>query len=52
MLALAKAPEGLLSDIFFHLETATVVLTGAGFLLLISFTRNEAMITKALSKVE
>ena len=36
----------------FHLETATAALTGAGFLLLISFTRNEAMIAKALSKVE
>ena len=35
-----------------HLETATAALTGAGLLLLISFTRNEAMIAKALSKVE
>ncbi len=36
----------------FHLETATAALTGAGFLLLISFTRNEEMIAKALSRVE
>ncbi len=35
-----------------HLETATAALTGAGLLLLITFTRNEAMIAKALSKVE
>ena len=35
-----------------HLETATAALTGAGLLLLITYTRNEAMIAKALSKVE
>ena len=35
-----------------HLETATAALTGAGLLLLISYTRNEAAIAKALSKVE
>ena len=35
-----------------HLETATAALTGASILLLISYTRNEAMIAKALSKVE
>ena len=34
------------------LETATAALTGAGLLLLITFTRNEAMIAKVLSKVE
>ena len=34
------------------LETATAALTGAGLLLLITYTRNEAMIAKALSKVE
>ena len=35
-----------------HLETATAALTGAGLLLLISYTRNEGAIAKALSKVE
>ena len=35
-----------------HLETATAALTGASILLLISYTRNESMIAKALSKVE
>ena len=35
-----------------HLETATAALTGASILLLISYTLNEAMIAKALSKVE
>ena len=34
------------------LETATAALTGAGMLLLITYTRNEAMIAKVLSKVE
>lgn len=34
------------------LETATAALTGAGLLLLITYTRNEAMIAKVLSKVE
>ena len=34
------------------LQTATAALTGAGFLLLISYPQNEAMIAKALSKVE
>jgi len=34
------------------LQTATAALTGAGFLLLISYPRNEGMIAKALSKVE
>jgi Na+/H+ antiporter NhaD/arsenite permease-like protein len=35
-----------------HLETATVALTGAGLLLLISCTRDEGTIVKVLSKVE
>ena len=35
-----------------HLQTATAALTGAGFLLLISYTRDEGMIAKVLSKVE
>ena len=35
-----------------HLETATAALTGAGLLLLITYTRNEGMIAKVLSKVE
>ena len=34
------------------LDTATAALTGAGLLLLITYTRNEAMIAKVLSKVE
>lgn len=34
------------------LESATCALTGAGLLLLISATRNEAMIAKVLSKIE
>ena len=34
------------------LETATAALTGAGLLLLITYTRNETMIAKVLSKVE
>ena len=34
------------------LETATAALTGAGLLLLVTYTRNEAMIAKVLSKVE
>ena len=35
-----------------HLETATAALSGAGLLLLITYTKNEAMIAKTLSKVE
>ena len=35
-----------------HLETATAALTGAGLLLLITFSHNEEMIAKMLSKVE
>lgn len=35
-----------------HLETATVALSGAGLLLLISCTRNESTITKVLGKIE
>ncbi|MBR2216643.1 MAG: ArsB/NhaD family transporter [Selenomonadaceae bacterium] len=35
-----------------HLETATAALTGAGLLLLITYSRNEGMIAKVLSKVE
>ncbi|ERL04550.1 ArsB/NhaD family transporter [Mitsuokella sp. oral taxon 131] len=34
------------------LETATAALTGAGLLLLITYTQNEHMIAKVLSKVE
>ena len=34
------------------LDTATCALTGAGLLLLITYTRNEGMIAKVLSKVE
>lgn len=34
------------------LQTATAALTGAGFLLLITYTRDEGMIAKVLSKVE
>ena len=34
------------------LESATCALTGAGLLLLITFTRNESMIAKILSKIE
>ena len=35
-----------------HLETATAALTGAGLLLLITFSHNEEMIAKVLSKIE
>ena len=35
-----------------HLETATAALSGAGLLLLITYTKNESMIAKTLSKVE
>jgi len=35
-----------------HLETATAALTGAGLLLLITYSHNEAMIAKVLSKIE
>ncbi len=35
-----------------HLETATAALTGAGFLLLITYHHNEEMIAKVLSKIE
>lgn len=35
-----------------HLETATAALTGASLLLLISYSRDESMISKVLSKVE
>ena len=35
-----------------HLETATAALSGAGLLLLITATSNEAMIAKVLSKIE
>ena len=35
-----------------HLETATAALTGAGLLLLITYSHNEAMIAKILSKFE
>lgn len=35
-----------------HLETATAALTGAGLLLLITATSDEAMISKVLSKIE
>ena len=35
-----------------HLETATAALSGAGLLLLITYTSNEHMIAKVLSKVE
>ena len=35
-----------------HLETATAALTGAGLLLLITYTRNEYMIAKIFGKVE
>ena len=34
------------------LQTATAALSGAGLLLLITYTRNESMIAKVLSKVE
>ena len=34
------------------LETATAALSGAGLLLLITYTRNEGMIAKVLSKIE
>ncbi len=35
-----------------HLETATAALTGAGLLLLITYSHNEGMIAKVLSKIE
>ena len=35
-----------------HLETATAALTGAGLLLLITYSHNEAMIAKILIKIE
>lgn len=35
-----------------HLETATAALTGAGLLLLITYSHNEIMIAKILSKIE
>lgn len=35
-----------------HLETATAALTGAGLLLLITYSHNELMIAKILSKIE
>lgn len=35
-----------------HLETATAALTGAGLLLLITYSHNEEMIAKVLSKIE
>ena len=35
-----------------HLETATAALTGAGLLLLVTYSHNEAMIAKILSKIE
>lgn len=35
-----------------HLETATAALTGAGILLLLTYSHNEAMIAKVLSKIE
>lgn len=35
-----------------HLETATAALTGAGMLLLITYSHNEGMIAKILSKIE
>ena len=35
-----------------HLETATAALSGAGLLLLVTYTHNEAMIAKVLSKIE
>ncbi len=35
-----------------HLETATAALTGAGLLLLITYSHNEVMIAKILSKIE
>jgi len=35
-----------------HLETATAALTGAGLLLLITYSHNESMIAKILSKIE
>ena len=35
-----------------HLETATAALTGAGLLLLITYSHNESMIAKVLSKIE
>lgn len=35
-----------------NLETATAALTGAGLLLLITYSHNEAMIAKILSKIE
>ena len=35
-----------------HLETATAALSGAGLLLLLTYTHDEAMIAKVLSKIE
>ena len=35
-----------------HLETATAALTGAGLLLLVTYSHNEEMIAKVLSKIE
>ena len=35
-----------------HLETATAALTGAGLLLLVTYSHNEEMIAKILSKIE
>ncbi len=35
-----------------HLETATAALTGAGLLLLITYSHNEGQIAKVLSKIE
>ena len=37
---------------YLGLQTATAALSGAGLLLLITYTRNEGMITKVLSKIE
>lgn len=37
---------------YLGLETATAALSGAGLLLLITYTRNESMIAKVLSKIE
>lgn len=36
---------------YLGLQTATAALSGAGLLLLITYTRNEGMITKVLSKI-
>ena len=37
---------------YLGLQTATAALSGAGLLLLITYTRNEGMITKVFSKIE